>query len=48
MLAFDSSMFSGSANRRRTPPEARGVEASVQAKSRSTTATRQALLRVLR
>ena len=27
MLKFDNSMFSGSENRRRTPPEARGVEA---------------------
>src|SRR6266508_753424 len=48
MLAFDSSMFSGRANRRRTPPEARGVEARAHVQSRSTTATRQALLRVLR
>lgn len=39
MLYLDSSMFSGRENSRRTPPDARGVDASVYAGSRSTTAT---------
>jgi hypothetical protein len=39
MLNVESSMFSGSEKSRRTPPEARGVEARAYVGSRSTTVT---------